>query len=82
MFLKREHIKHMEREESEMIIQIEIDEEKLMQLFEQGVLCASDFRCLNSESKQQVSKLCLTSCSKRLKTITCNIPIAMYKQAH
>ena len=72
----------MEMEESDMTIQIEIDEEKLMHLFELGVLCASDFRCLNSESKQQVSKLCLTSCSKRLKKITCNIPIAMYKQAH
>ena len=65
-----------------MTIQIEIDQDKLMHLFEQGVLCAADFRCLNSESKQQVTKLCLTNCSKRLQKITCTIPIAMYKQAH
>lgn len=65
-----------------MTIQIEIDKDKLMHLFEQGVLCAADFRCLNSESKQEVSKLCLTSCSKRLQTIPCTIPISMYKQTH
>ena len=65
-----------------MTIQIEIDQDKLMHLFEQGVLCAADFRCLNSESKQQVTKLCLTNCSKRLQAIPCAIPIAMYKQAH
>tara|TARA_R110001592_G_scaffold197056_2_gene444931 strand:+ start:3291 stop:3488 length:198 start_codon:yes stop_codon:yes gene_type:complete len=65
-----------------MNIHIEIDKDKLMYLFEQGVLCAADFRCLNSESKQAVSKLCLTSCSKRLQAIPCSIPISIHKQAH
>jgi len=65
-----------------MTIQIEIDQDKLTYLFEQGVLCAADFRCLNSESKKQVTQLCLTNCSKHLQTISCAIPIAIYKQAH
>ncbi len=65
-----------------MTIQIEIDKDKLMHLFEQGVLCAADFRCLTTESKQQVSQLCLTSCSKRLQAIPCSIPISIHKQAH
>ncbi|WP_166739390.1 hypothetical protein [Psychromonas algicola] len=65
-----------------MTIQIEIDQDKLTHLFEQGVLCAADFRCLNSESKKQVTQLCLTNCSKHLQTIPCAVPIAIYKQAH
>jgi len=65
-----------------MTIKIEIDKDKLMHLFEQGVLCAADFRCLNSESKQQVTQLCLTNCAKRLKAIPCTVPISMYKQTH
>lgn len=65
-----------------MAIQIEIDEDKLTHLFEQGVLCAADFRCLTSESKQLVSKLCLTNCAKRLKLVPCAIPISIHKQTH
>jgi len=60
-----------------MTIQIDIEKDKLMHLFEQGVLCAADFRCLNVESKQQVSQLCLTSCGKRLKVIACTIPVSI-----
>lgn len=65
-----------------MTIQIEIDKDKLMRLFEQGVLCAADFRCLTAESKQEVSKLCLTSCSKQLQALPCAIPISICKQTH
>jgi hypothetical protein len=65
-----------------MTIQIEIDKDKLLRLFEQGVLCAADFRCLNSESKQQVTKLCLSNCVKRLQKPSCNMPISLYKQTH
>jgi len=63
-------------------IQIEIDQDKLTQLFEQGVLCAADFRCLNNQSKQQVTKLCLTNCAKRMQIVPEHIPIGMYKRAH
>lgn len=62
-----------------MMIQLEIDKDKLMHLFEQGVLCAADFRCLTSESKQQVTQLCLTNCAKRLQPIACAIPIGLHK---
>lgn len=65
-----------------MAIQIEIDQAKLAHLFEQGVLCAADFRCLNSESKKQVTQLCLKNCSKHLQKISCVIPITIYKQPH
>jgi len=65
-----------------MTIQIEIDREKLMQLFELGVLCAADFRCLTAQSKQEVSRLCLTSCSKGLQTAATSIPISICKQRH
>jgi len=65
-----------------MTIQIEIDKDKLTYLFELGVLCAADFRCLTAESKQEVSKLCLTSCSKQLRAMPCSIPISLYKRAH
>lgn len=65
-----------------MTIQIEIDKDKLQYLFELGVLCAADFRCLDSDSKQQVTQLCLTNCAKRLKAIPCTVPISMYKQPH
>ncbi len=47
-------------------IQLEIDFDKLKQLFEQGVICASELRCLNTESKQAISHLCLTSCAQRI----------------
>ncbi len=47
-------------------VQLEISSEKLKQLFELGVLCAADFRCLDAFSKKQVTHLCLTSCVKQL----------------
>ncbi|TEW55547.1 hypothetical protein E2R68_03940 [Psychromonas sp. RZ22] len=62
-----------------MTIQLEIDKDKLMYLFEQGVLCAADFRCLNSISKQQVAELCLSNCAKHLQSTSCIIPINMHK---
>jgi hypothetical protein len=51
------------------LIKLEISIEKLTFLFESGVICAAEIRCLTAHSKQQVSELCLRSCAKRL---TCN----------
>lgn len=51
------------------LIKLEISIEKLALLFESGVICAAEIRCLTAYSKQQVSDLCLRSCAKR---ITCN----------
>jgi hypothetical protein len=65
-----------------MAIQIEIEEDKLAYLFEQGVLCAADFRCLTSASKHSVSQLCLNNCAKRLKAVPCSISISIYKRTH
>lgn len=54
------------------LIQIEISNEKLAQLFESGLICAAEIRCLTAHSKQQVSDLCLSSCAKK---INCNITL-------
>lgn len=51
-------------------VQISIEIEKLESLFNQGELCANDFRCLNCESKKCIWNLCLKSCAKR---IECNL---------
>lgn len=58
-----------------MTVQLEIDESKLAQLFEQGVLCVADFRCLNSVSKKQVRQICLKNCIKsyQAKSLVINI---------
>ncbi len=53
-------------------LQLEISRDKLALLFESGLICAAEIRCLNAYSKQQVSDLCLSSCAKR---IPCNISI-------
>ena len=52
--------------ENQNTVQIEIGIEKLESLFSKGQLCASDFRCLNCESKKCIWNLCLTSCAKRM----------------
>lgn len=48
------------------MVQIEIEVDKLESLFNEGILCATDFRSLNDESKQSIWNLCLTTCVKRL----------------
>ncbi|GIU25121.1 hypothetical protein [Shewanella sp. MBTL60-007] len=47
-------------------LNIRISEQKLAQLISQGLLCAADFNCLDSETKQAVWQLCLWSCQKRI----------------
>lgn len=51
-------------------VQLEISVEKLAYLFESGVICAAEIRCLTAHTKQQVSALCLRSCAKN---IACNL---------
>jgi len=53
-------------------VQLEISLEKLALLFESGLICAGEIRCLTSTSKQHVSDLCLSSCAKK---IACNIAV-------
>ena len=55
--------------DEEDLLQLEISRDKLALLFESGLICAAEIRCLTAESKQQVSALCLSSCAKR---IACN----------
>jgi len=69
----------MEMDEKSVTIQLEIDKNKLLKLFEQGVICAADFRCLNPTSKQHVMQLCLKNCAKRLQVSACDIPIILNK---
>ncbi|MCL1137313.1 hypothetical protein [Shewanella pneumatophori] len=47
-------------------LNISIPEDKIAQLIQQGLLCAADFKCLDSETKQAVWQLCLWSCEKRI----------------
>ncbi|WP_039976895.1 hypothetical protein [Shewanella decolorationis] len=55
-------------------INLSISEEKLAQLIRDGSLCASDFRCLDAQSKQKVWQLCLICCQKRLSCSQCTQP--------
>lgn len=48
------------------LVNIAIPAEKLAKLIQQGQLCAADFSCLDTESKQQVWQLCLWSCKQRV----------------
>lgn len=57
---------------SKNLLQVEISRDKLALLFESGLICAAEIRCLTAYSKQQVSDLCLSSCAKR---IACNISL-------
>lgn len=57
---------------SKHLLQLEISRDKLALLFESGLICAAEIRCLTAYSKQQVSDLCLSSCAKR---IACNISL-------
>lgn len=50
-----------------VVVQLEIEIEKLEFLFSNGDLCAADFRCLNFESKNLVRNLCLKSCANKIR---------------
>lgn len=58
--------------EDKKLVQLELDLDKLALLFESGLICAAEIRCLTAQSKQQVSDLCLSSCAKK---IGCNISL-------
>ena len=58
--------------EEKEVVQLEISLDKLTQLFESGLICAAEIRCLTAQSKRQVSDLCLSACAKR---IACNITL-------
>lgn len=47
------------------MVQLEIEAGKLEALISSGDLCVADLRCLNSESKTCVWRLCLASCTKK-----------------
>lgn len=47
-------------------VQLELESAVLLRLLENGALCASEFRCLDCDSKQCVWRLCLMSCEKQL----------------
>ena len=47
-------------------LRVELKANTLALLMEKGHLCAADFRCLDSESKECVQKLCLKTCAKCL----------------
>ncbi len=51
------------------LVNIAVPVEKLAALINSGALCAADFSCLDSESKQQVWQLCLWSCQQK---VSCN----------
>ncbi|WP_022941290.1 hypothetical protein [Psychromonas hadalis] len=54
------------------LVQLEISVEKLTLLFESGLICAAEIRCLTAQSKQHISKMCLSACAKK---ISCNISL-------
>ena len=49
-------------------VRLEISTDKLRELVSAGVLCATDFRCLDCQSKQCVWRICLLSCIKHFVT--------------
>ena len=55
-------LKMRESEMSDQVVRVEIGLDKLAGLFRQGVLCATEVRCLNDHSKECVWQLCLNNC--------------------
>lgn len=53
-------------EEDEVILKLEIKRSTLKRLLETNQVCASDFRCLDCITKQQIKNLCLQTCLKCL----------------
>jgi len=52
-------------------IRLEMESGTLYRLLKSGALCASDFRCLDCESKTCVWRLCLMSCGEKMKPGGC-----------
>nr|WP_258406036.1 hypothetical protein [Shewanella acanthi] len=52
-------------------IHLSISVDKLAQLIRNGSLCAADFTCLDTQSKRQVWKLCLSCCQNGLSCAQC-----------
>ncbi|ODA33047.1 hypothetical protein A8L45_11810 [Veronia pacifica] len=53
----------------EPVVQLEIPLSKLEKIFENGGLCAAEFRCMNKQSKLLIQALCLNHCKKRLQQL-------------
>ena len=53
-------------------IRLELDIHTLRRLLGSGLLCASDVRCLDCDSKHCVWKLCLQTLSKNIRQIECD----------
>ncbi len=52
-------------------VQIEISAEHIERLILDGHLCASQVKCLNSESKQKIWQMCLNICGKKMCRLNC-----------
>ncbi|ANO32542.1 hypothetical protein BCT86_02960 [Vibrio breoganii] len=52
-------------------VQVEISAEHIERLILDGHLCASQVKCLNSESKQKVWQMCLNICGKKMCRLHC-----------
>ncbi len=59
------------------ILHVEICSKKIYELLVQGQICASDIRCLDSNSKQCLKKLCLKTCLYKtsIPNSTCQKPV-------
>lgn len=53
-------------EDENMMLKLEIKRGTLKRLLETNQVCASDFRCMDCISKQQIKNLCLQTCLKCL----------------
>lgn len=47
-------------------VQVEISAKHIERLILDGHLCASQVKCLNSESKQKIWQMCLNICGKKM----------------
>ncbi|PMK66506.1 hypothetical protein BCT61_03300 [Vibrio breoganii] len=52
-------------------VQVEISAEHIERLILDGHLCASQVKCLNSESKQKIWQMCLNICGKKMCNLHC-----------
>ena len=51
---------------AEKMVNLKLSQQKLMQLFRMGVLCAADIQCLDTEDRDVIQKLCLQTCSEKM----------------
>ncbi|OMH33577.1 hypothetical protein [Motiliproteus sp. MSK22-1] len=45
-------------------VKVEISTQLLAGFIEQGLLCVADLRCMDSDSRNQIKKLCLSVCAR------------------